>query len=530
MLNITELTCRVCLEEQDVLINIYDELEELNTSLSKLLETCANLQINEDDTFPKYLCENCTRELLITSKFREKCDKSKEILCELLENSKNSENIHTNNVNNIIECKAEDLNDNEVEDLIVEEASPVEINEERDLNEDIIAPVGSEVSVSLLRKSCHETVKDMEIEDFKKQNISTEESLKIENNSADIPIVEEELKEEIVKSTSIPWETVLEASSSKSLKRYLIFKCDICGAIFKQALNLQKHMQKSHDLTQYFTCIKCDHWFSLETEFFKHVENCNVLENCTEVSADNKKYKMDNFLTNNLSQDHNRKCVYCEREFATPFALRMHVRTHTGERPFQCKYCTKSFKTQSQLNVHHKRHTGQADFLCTICNKAFYEQSNLTVHMRSHTGERPHVCSVCNKTFTRVFLLQFHMRTHTGEKPYKCNYCDKSFRQHTDLRSHLTIHTGQKQHNCILCGKSYIKRSHLIKHMQKHQLPGQSVEETSEQLEYDNGTEELNTATDNLQCYVQNSDIIYNFNEIIESEDAVSQVNEFSHK
>lgn len=45
MLNITELTCRVCLEEQNVLINIYDELEELHTNLSNLLETCADLQV-----------------------------------------------------------------------------------------------------------------------------------------------------------------------------------------------------------------------------------------------------------------------------------------------------------------------------------------------------------------------------------------------------------------------------------------------------------------------------------------------------
>lgn len=149
--------------------------------------------------------------------------------------------------------------------------------------------------------------------------------------------------------------------------------------------------------------------------------------------------------------------------------------------------------------------------------------------MRSHTGERPHVCTVCNKTFTRVFLLQFHMRTHTGEKPYKCSYCDKSFRQHTDLRSHLTIHTGQKQHTCILCGKSYIKRSHLVQHMRKHQLDTDvTADGEAAQFENNQSTDELSTATNAIQNYVQNPEIVYSFDEIIESEDVLSQTEEFT--
>ncbi|KNC34187.1 hypothetical protein FF38_10125 [Lucilia cuprina] len=542
MLNITELTCRVCLEEQNVLINIYDELEELHTNLSKLLETCADLQIIESDIFPKYLCEDCTRELLITSKFREKCNKSKEILYELLENSRIIEIEETStNSNDIIEYCADDLNDLIEEDLIIEEesvdkeAAEIETIQDAEINEQ------QESTLSLLRKNVTEKKNGIEINQQQETNI--EDTLTLDNNSESLPVIEEETDTGDVIPIIVSWNdtAVAEAQEAESmltsstkvfnekLKRSHMYKCDICGAIFKQAINLQKHLQKSHDPIHCFTCSKCEHWFSLETEFNKHVENCNYLDINNDVIAENNNQKTAKTPATVYEQDPNRKCVYCERDFPTPFALRMHLRTHTGERPFQCKYCTKSFKTQSQLNVHHKRHTGQADFICTICNKTFYEQSNLTVHMRSHTGERPHVCTVCNKTFTRVFLLQFHMRTHTGEKPYKCTYCDKSFRQHTDLRSHLTIHTGQKQHICILCGKSYIKRSHLVQHMRKHQLhTAADGVETVEAAFYENepSTEELNTATDNLQNYVQNPEILYNFDEIIESEDISSQMEE----
>lgn len=46
MFNISELTCRVCLKEQNIMINIYDELEELQTNLSNLLEICGDLHVS----------------------------------------------------------------------------------------------------------------------------------------------------------------------------------------------------------------------------------------------------------------------------------------------------------------------------------------------------------------------------------------------------------------------------------------------------------------------------------------------------
>lgn len=148
--------------------------------------------------------------------------------------------------------------------------------------------------------------------------------------------------------------------------------------------------------------------------------------------------------------------------------------------------------------------------------------------MRTHTRERPHTCTICNKTFSRVFLLQFHMRTHTGEKPFSCTYCDKTFRQATDLRSHLTIHTGQKQHMCVLCGKSYIKRSHLMQHMRKHNINPSDVE-SSETIQYNHteSSEELANATDNIQSFEQNPDILGNFDEIIDKDDIEIQAVEF---
>jgi hypothetical protein len=37
------------------------------------------------------------------------------------------------------------------------------------------------------------------------------------------------------------------------------------------------------------------------------------------------------------------KCEFCPRSFRDSFDLKVHVRTHTGERPFRCDECDQSF-------------------------------------------------------------------------------------------------------------------------------------------------------------------------------------------
>lgn len=51
------------------------------------------------------------------------------------------------------------------------------------------------------------------------------------------------------------------------------------------------------------------------------------------------------------------RCRYCSKIFGSDSALQIHLRSHTGERPFKCNVCSSRFTTRGNLKVHYQRHT-----------------------------------------------------------------------------------------------------------------------------------------------------------------------------
>lgn len=79
-------------------------------------------------------------------------------------------------------------------------------------------------------------------------------------------------------------------------------------------------------------------------------------------------------------------CFFCQKTFTNVYNCRRHIRTHSGEKPFQCNVCGKKFSRQSTLNAHEKVtfaiesiHT--LYFLCGICNnESFFVVHSLSRH------------------------------------------------------------------------------------------------------------------------------------------------------
>ncbi|XP_073953365.1 uncharacterized protein [Choristoneura fumiferana] len=270
-------------------------------------------------------------------------------------------------------------------------------------------------------------------------------------------------------------------------------RCNLCSKVFATLKSAARHRNICKQIERKFICSTCGLKFAYEISLNKHIlrfhegQSVSVKFMDPKTKLDERQYQCDTcnrcFYRKDLLARHTKQhmpseklfeCDVCKKKFHRRDNLRSHKRVHEIHRDKSasnnclCLYCGRSFSNSSNLIVHMRRHTGEKPYKCDFCGKGFPRSSDLQCHRRSHTGEKPCICVVCGKGFSRSNKLSRHMRVHTGHKPYKCTYCEKAFSQSNDLTLHIRRHTGDKPYICEICGDRFIQGTSLHNHRRAH--------------------------------------------------------------
>ncbi|XP_059470503.1 oocyte zinc finger protein XlCOF6-like [Neocloeon triangulifer] len=246
---------------------------------------------------------------------------------------------------------------------------------------------------------------------------------------------------------------ILWHTSGKGRKR--LYQCKVCGRLFKSRFGLKGH-ESSHTDQRLYSCYICNTSFRNKDEMLLH-RNQHTKEE--------KEHKLGETPRKKNLQT----CEVCKKVLGSKASLKVHMRIHRGEKPFECSECGKHFRQEIKLRYHLRLHMGELPYACTTCGKRFNTQRQLDTHTRMHTNERPYICEVCGLGFRSIGVLGRHKNTHSEEPLFACSFCGKKFRTRHATTTHERTHTGDKRVICDLCGRTFAHKSTLDKHRRRHE-------------------------------------------------------------
>uniref|UniRef100_A0A452VIB3 Zinc finger protein 341 n=1 Tax=Ursus maritimus TaxID=29073 RepID=A0A452VIB3_URSMA len=205
------------------------------------------------------------------------------------------------------------------------------------------------------------------------------------------------------------------------------------------------------------------------------------------------------------------KCSYCDKSFTKNFDLQQHIRSHTGEKPFQCIACGRAFAQKSNVKKHMQTHkvwppgrsggtvsrNSMTVQVMALNPSRQEDEENTGLGQSLSSAPQPqalpaagedegdkleakqvvlidssYLCQFCPSKFSTYFQLKSHMTQHKNEQVYKCvvKSCAQTFPKLDTFLEHIKSHQEELSYRCHLCGKDFPSLYDLGVHQYSHSL------------------------------------------------------------
>lgn len=269
-------------------------------------------------------------------------------------------------------------------------------------------------------------------------------------------------------------------SSKISLRNHLLREviCVLCDEIFISNELLKQHVISGHNVKKYreevnkrievqssfvYPCDICGRRFTSEERYRQHILVEVKCEFCGVQCVHNEELKAHIEIHHNL------------QEYRKIMSLRWRKRIRLGNADsaeYACNLCGKKLFYKRTLLLHMRMHSGLKPYKCEYCNKAYTSKHSLNVHLISEMNLRKYVCSYCGKRYNFNSDLIVHVKQRHETRQFSCHVCGKEFGLLKYLKDHSTIHSREKPFNCEKCNLGFRLKKFLLRHNRKYHVEG----------------------------------------------------------